>query len=76
VDRFHVEGMPQDERDVFLSAEIGEPIPDEHAFDGDYEIVPEGFDGSQKGFRRGFEVSVEHCFALLIQDAEVHGSGV
>ena len=51
MDSLHIEGMAQDEGNPLLGAEIGEPIPDEHAFDGDNEVVPERFDGSQKGLR-------------------------
>jgi hypothetical protein len=68
--------MAQDEGDRLLGAEIGEPVPDEHAFDGDNDILPVGLDGPEKVIRGGSAVTVEHGFALLIQDAKVHGSGV
>jgi len=68
--------MAQDERDRLLGAEIGEPIPDEHALDGDDDILPVGLDGPEKSLRRGLTVFVEHGVALLIQDAKVHRSGV
>jgi hypothetical protein len=68
--------MAQDERDSLLGAEIGEPIPYEHAFDGDDDILPVGLDGPEKELRRSFAVFVEHGVALLIQDAQIHGSGV
>jgi hypothetical protein len=76
MDSLHVECMAQDERDRLLGAEIGEPVPDEHAFDGDDDILPVGLDGPEKIIRCGFAVTVEHGVALLIQDAKVHGSGV
>lgn len=76
MDSFHIECMAQDEGDRLLGAEIGEPIPDEHALDGDDDILPVGLDGPEKGLRRGLTVFVEHGVALLIQDAKVHGSGV
>jgi len=68
--------MAQDEGDRLLSAEIGEPIPDEHALDCDDDILPVGLDSPKKGIRRDLTVFVEHGVALLIQDAQVHGSGV
>jgi hypothetical protein len=34
VDGFHIEGVPQDEPDAFGGAEIGEPVPGEHALHG------------------------------------------
>ena len=51
MDCLYAEGMPQDERDIFWSAEIGEPIPYEHAFASDNDFVPEWYDCSQEGFR-------------------------
>jgi len=68
--------MSKHKRDFVLGAQIGEPIPDEHALDGDDDILPVGFDGPEKGLRRGFVVLMKHGVALLIQDAKVHGSGV
>jgi len=76
MDSLHVERMAQDERDGLLGTEIGEPVPDEHAFDGNDDIFPVGLDGPEKVIRCGSAVTVEHGFALLIQDAKVHGSGV
>jgi hypothetical protein len=76
MDSLHVECMAQDEGDLLLGAEIGEPIPDEHALDGGDDILPVGLDSPKKGIRRGLSVFVEHGVALLIQDAQVHGSGV
>ena len=41
--------MAQDEGNPLLGTEIGEPIPDEHAFDGNGDILPVGLDGPEKG---------------------------
>lgn len=76
MDSLHVECMAQDEGDLLLGAEIGEPIPDEHALDGDDDILPVGLYGLKKGFRCGRVVFVEHDAVPLIQDTHVHGSGV
>ena len=35
MDRFHVEGLAKDKGDVFLGAEVGQPIPREITFDAD-----------------------------------------
>ena len=32
VDRFHVEGVAEDEWNVLFNTEIGDPVPGEHAF--------------------------------------------
>jgi hypothetical protein len=76
MDRFHVECMSKNKRDRFPVAKIGKPVPDEQAFDGDDNVFPVRLDGPEKGFRGGFEVFVKHGIALLIQNADVHGSGV
>jgi hypothetical protein len=46
---FHVEGMTEDKRDVFLGAQVGEPVPGEHAFDRDDDIRPIRRNGFEKG---------------------------
>ena len=49
MDRFHIERMAQDEGNPLLGTQIGEPIPDEHAFDGHGHILPVGLDRPDKG---------------------------
>ena len=44
----HVEGMVQDERDLFILTEIGQPVPGKHAFGGNHKIIAERFDCPQK----------------------------
>ena len=48
VDSSHVEGVAEDEVDVFLIAEISEPVPGEHALDGDDDVITERFDGFEE----------------------------
>ena len=38
MDGLHGEGMTEDERDLFIGAEVGEPVPGEHAFDRDDDM--------------------------------------
>jgi hypothetical protein len=45
----HVEGMTEDERDVFIGAQVGEPVPGKHAFDRDDDIRPIRRNGFEKG---------------------------
>jgi hypothetical protein len=35
-----------------------------------------GGNGLEKGFRRGFHIAVHEDFAIVAQDADVHGTGV
>src|SRR5262249_13022798 len=76
VNGFHVQGGPQDEGDVLLGAEVGQPVPAEGALDGNGEVVAEGGDGLEEALRFGGQVAVEDDLAGLIEDAQVHGSGV
>ena len=46
MDGFHVEGVAEDEGDVFAIAEISEPVPGEHALDGYDDTVTEWTDGA------------------------------
>ena len=68
--------MSEDEGDVFLAAEVGEPVPGEDALDADDHIGAVGLDGLQKWSRFGFDVVVQNDFAVAVDDAEVHGVGV
>jgi len=58
MDRLHVEGMAEDEGDCLLRAEVRKPIPDEHAFDGDDDILPVGFNGLEEGLGGCLQVAV------------------
>ena len=73
VDGLHVEGVSENELDAFASAQVGQPVPGEHALDGDDEIVAERHDGLQEGLRSALDVPVEQDLAVLIEDTEVHG---
>ena len=76
VNGLHVEGVTEDELDAFLLAEIGEPVPGEHALDGHDEIFAVGSDGSEEEVWSGLDVPVEEGLAGAVEDAEVHGLGV
>ena len=58
MDGLHGEGMTEDERDPFIGAEVGEPVPGEHAFDRDDDPVPIRSNGFEKGLRGGLHVTV------------------
>lgn len=72
VNRFHVQGVTEDEGNVSLFAEVGDPIPGEDALDADDHIGTEAGDDKNEMFRFRGHVSVEQDLALLIQDADVH----
>jgi len=68
--------MTKHKRNGFPVTQIGKPVPDEQTFDGDDDVLPIRLDGPEKRFRTGFKVFVKQGVAFLIQDADVHGSGV
>jgi len=68
--------VSQDEGNVFLSAEIGEPLPGEEAFHGDHQSVPIGGNSLEEGFGSGFHLAVQQDFTVVAQDADVHASGM
>src|SRR4029450_13195591 len=74
MDGFHVEGVPQDKGDFLFSAEIGEPIPGEHAFDRDDQTLTVGSNSREEWFRSGFHITVQQGLTIVAQDADVHGT--
>jgi hypothetical protein len=48
----------------------------EHTLDPDNDILPVGCYGPKKGLRCGLAVLMDDGFPLLVQDADVHGSGI
>jgi len=73
---FHAEGMTEDDRDVFLGAPVGEPVAGEHAFDRDDEMRPIGCNSFEKGRWGRLHVAVKQCLTGLVEDADVHGTGM
>jgi hypothetical protein len=76
VDGFHVEGVAENEGDVFLGTEIGDPVPGEHAFDSDHDVLTEGSNGTEKSFRVCVDVLMNPDIATGIEDADKHILGM
>jgi hypothetical protein len=76
MDGFHVEGMTEDEGDAFVGTEVGEPVPGEHAFDGDDETLSIRGNGFEESLRVGFHVTVKQRLTGLVEDADVHHPGM
>ena len=68
--------MTEDKRYVLGSAEIGESVPGEHTFGCNDDIVPVWFDDFQEAPWFCGHVAVDKDFAMVIQDADVDGSGM
>ena len=72
MDRFHVQRVTEHESDAEFLAQIGDPVPAEHAFDRDDQVLSVGGDGSFEGAGGGRQVLVHENGAAVILDAEVH----
>jgi hypothetical protein len=72
----HVESVTENEGDFVLSAKISEPVPGEDALDGDGDVVTVRGDSVEEGFWLSGDVSMENDLSVVVEDAEVHGSGV
>ena len=59
-----------------MLAEVGEPVPGEHALTGDGESVAEGGDGLEKGVGAGGDSLLPDDGSFGVEDAEGQGSGV
>jgi hypothetical protein len=77
VNGFDVEGVGQDEGDVRLVTLIGQPVPTEHAFAADGQVVAVRSDQLEEKVEVVvLDVGVDQLFALVIHDADVHLTGV
>jgi len=63
MDGLHVEGVSQDEFDVLLGTEVGEPVPAEDALDSDDEVVAVGLNGVEEEVRLAAQVAVQENLA-------------
>jgi hypothetical protein len=75
-DGLRVEGMPRDEGDPFLRAEVGESVSDEQAFNREDNVGPTGCKVPEKRLPAGLHVPMQQDLAILLEDADVHGPGV
>ena len=68
--------MSQHELNLLLYAQVRQPIPAEHAFDADHQILAVRFNQPEKRHRIRSNVLMHQDLALLIHDAHVHPSGM
>jgi len=45
----HVQGVTEDEIDLLVGTQVGEPVPGEHALDADHQVVTVRLDQAQEG---------------------------
>src|SRR5262249_55904303 len=71
-----VQGVAQHEGDLFLLAQVGKPVPGEHALAGDDHVVAEGGEGATDGLGGRRDGAAEGDGAGGIEDADGEGPGV
>jgi hypothetical protein len=77
VDGAHVKGVSQDEVEAGGLARVGQPVPAEHAFAADRQIVAIGGDEFEEELEViVLDVGVDQFLALAVHDADVHLPGV
>ena len=72
VDGAHVEGVAKHEGDLLAGAEVGHPVPAEHALDADHEVLAERRQGIEQRRRVGGQIPVEDDLVVLVEHAEIH----
>jgi hypothetical protein len=68
--------MAENEGNVFFTAEIGEPIPGEDAFNGNDNVLSIWSNGFEKDLRVCFDIPVKYDLSFLVEDAEIHRPGM
>jgi hypothetical protein len=76
VDGLHVERMAQYEGNLLAGAEIGQPVPGEHALDADDKFLAVEADRVEKVVGPAGQIAVNERFARLADDADVHCLGM
>jgi len=69
VDRFHVQRVAQHELDADLAAQVCDPVPAEHAFNGDRQILTILGDRVAECITAGGKVLVIQNGAVVVLDA-------
>jgi hypothetical protein len=76
MDGLHVEGVPEDELDALLGAEVGDPVPAEEALDGHDQAFAVGLEDAQEFLSVAGELLVDDGLAVLVEDADIEAASV
>jgi hypothetical protein len=68
--------MAEDKVNVVIGAEVGDPVPREHAFEADDQVIPALGDQFQECLWRGFNVFVNELASGIIENTDVEGTGM
>ena len=73
VDRFHVQRMSKHEWNIAFLAKVGDPVPGKDTFDADRDVRQIRLDNLHQYFEIDRRIFMKQYFAVLIDDADVHG---
>jgi hypothetical protein len=76
VNGLHRARVAQNKGNLFLRAEIGEPIPGEETLDSHHQTLTIGGNGFEKGFRSGLHMAVHKYVCLVAHEADIHTPGM
>ncbi len=76
VDRFHAEGVAEDEWNVLFNTEIGDPVPGEHAFYRNHDVLTEGSSDVEKNFRVCVGILMNPDIASGVNNTYKHSLGM
>jgi len=76
MDGAHVEGVAEDEGDVVLGAEIGDPVPGEETLDADDDVGPVGGEGLEEQLLVGRNFRLADDLSGVVEDADGQEPGM
>jgi len=76
VDGAHVEGVTENEGEVFSGAQIADPVPGEHALHGNGHVRAKGVEDPQEGLWRSWDLPVEAHLTGVVEDADIETPGM
>jgi hypothetical protein len=76
MDGFHVKGMAQDEANLAFPAQVSNPVPGEHAFNANHQVIQIGRNQLHECLGVGADVFVDKDISLLVQYADIQATGV
>jgi hypothetical protein len=68
--------MAKDKWNMVFDTNVGKPVPAKNAFNTDDNVIKVGKDQFEEQLRIGIDVLMNLGFAFLIEDTDIHFSGV
>ena len=73
---FHIQGVAENEFNVFIPTKVRQPVPPKHAFRTHNQVLAKRLDGVKEvGWLRS-HITMQPLVPLMIENAQVHSLGV